>query len=77
VLPYLGPDIIGHSKGTLSDFALYLKKERRTPELLDIALRPGLYRVLGTLGRMHDKNFVCTAIQSGPDEAKIISATMT
>jgi len=77
VLPYLGPDLGHSSKGTLSDFALYLKKERRTPGQLDIALRPGLYRVLGTLGLMHAKNLVCTAIQSGPDEAKIISATMT
>lgn len=64
VLPYLGPDI-GHTKGTLSDFALQLQKEHMSPAQLDTALRPSLYRVLDTLGRMHDKNLVCTAIQSG------------
>lgn len=76
VLPYLGPDV-GHSKGTLSDFALYLKREPKTPTQLDTALRPGLHRVLGTLGRMHDKHLVRTAIPSGTDEAKIISVIMT
>lgn len=60
VLPYLGPDV-GHSKGTLSDLALYLKREEKTPTQLDTALRPGLYRVLNTLGRMHDRSLVCTA----------------
>jgi len=76
VLPYVGPDI-EDSKGTLSIFALYLKKERKTPEQLDTALRPSLHRVLGTLGRIHDRKFVCVAIQSGTEETKIISATMT
>ncbi len=76
VLPYLGPDI-EDSKGTLSDFALYLKTEQKTTAQLDTALRPGLHRVLGTLGRMHVENLVCTAIQSDTDQAKTISVIMT
>ncbi|KAL9012407.1 MAG: hypothetical protein Q9173_002830 [Seirophora scorigena] len=44
--PYLG-------RGTLTDLAMSLEVENQTPNDLDLALRPNLHRLLGSLARMH------------------------
>ena len=67
VTPYLG---IGDGEGTLSDFAEHLKKKRKTYEELDTTFRPGLYRLLKSLARMHSRTLVRSVLKPSFQRAK-------
>ena len=62
VTPYL--------EGTLSDFAERLKKKRKTYQELDTAFRPGLYRLLQSLARMHSRTLVRPVLKPSFQRAK-------